>query len=321
MQHELDKMSPDDMRNRLIVEMTAHSTQTDYQSFNDFDLAGMGAVMVFLRGARIRTDAELKTMSADDQRNVAIVEIGSQTNLGSKLQGLRVDPVFEMPPPPRTAPPVASGDTATFDVGPLTSGLPLGGAVHLVTRRNGDFTFSSHAHDSGFDNIDYVVSAVLVTASGIAFTFQRAGHVEGTSAGLPFGAPNRNDDFTTIGENPMITREFDGIFVGAKLRASLDGKDKLVGGVAGMPGDLRRGQEDVELAHLRRLAVEHHLPDEFESAAFHRHLGQAVGVLVTTRLRCNRIGLKCGHSGPKIELNTVSSPLAATMRRLCSSWT
>jgi len=90
-------MSPDDMRNTLIVEMTAHSTQTDYQSFNDFDLAGMGAVMVFLRGARIRTDAELKTMSADDQRNVAIVEIGSQTNLGSKLQGLRVDPVFEMP--------------------------------------------------------------------------------------------------------------------------------------------------------------------------------------------------------------------------------
>jgi hypothetical protein len=43
-------MSPDDMRNTLIVEMTAHSTQTDYQSFNDFDLAGMGAVMVFPRG-------------------------------------------------------------------------------------------------------------------------------------------------------------------------------------------------------------------------------------------------------------------------------
>lgn len=89
-QHELDKMaSSDDMRNTLIVEMTAHSNQANYQAFNDFDLAGMGAVMVFLREARLRTDAELKTMSADDQRNVAIVEIGSQTNLGSKLQGLR----------------------------------------------------------------------------------------------------------------------------------------------------------------------------------------------------------------------------------------
>jgi hypothetical protein len=79
---------------------------------------------------------------------------------------------------------------------------------------------------------------LLVTASGIAFTFQHAGHVEGTSAGLPFGTPNRNDDFTTTGENPMITREFDGISVGAKLLVSLDGKDKLVGGLEGMLGDL-----------------------------------------------------------------------------------
>jgi hypothetical protein len=125
-QHELDKMSSDDMRNTLIVEMTAHSNQANYQAFNDFDLAGMGAVMVFLREARLRTDAELKTMSADDQRNVAIVEIGSQTNLGSKLQGLRnmdlvrialgVDPeiVFKpLPPPlqpPIQQPPAGTGD-------------------------------------------------------------------------------------------------------------------------------------------------------------------------------------------------------------------
>ena len=31
------------------------------------------------------------------------------------------------------------------------------------------FTLSTHVHDSGFDNIDYVISAVLVTTSGIAF--------------------------------------------------------------------------------------------------------------------------------------------------------
>ena len=36
----------------------------------------------------------------------------------------------------------------------------------------------------------------------------------------------------------MITSEFDGIFAGAKLLASLDGKDKLVGGIEGMLGDL-----------------------------------------------------------------------------------
>jgi len=246
-QHELNKMSPDDQRNTLIVEMAGHSNQTNLQAFNDFELAGAGAVMVFLRGARIRTDTELKTLSADDQRNIAIVEIGSQTNLGSKLQSLSnmdlvltalgVDPVFKKPLPPIVQPPPKNGDTATFDRS-LTSGLPLGGSVHLVMRRNGDFTFSSHAHDSGFDNIDYVISAVLVTTSGIAFTFQHAGHVEGTSAGLPFGTPNRNDDSTITGENPMITREFDGVFEGATLLASLDGKDKLVGGIAGMLGDL-----------------------------------------------------------------------------------
>lgn len=110
-------------------------------------------------------------------------------------------------------------DTATFDSGPLTSGLPLGGSAHLIMRRNGDFTFSCHAHDSGFDNIDYVVSAVLMTPSGIAFTFQHSGSVQGTVAGLPFGTPNRDDDFVTGGNNPSITNEFDGMF-DAKLAAS-----------------------------------------------------------------------------------------------------
>jgi len=84
-------------------------------------------------------------------------------------------------------------ETAVFDSGPLTSGLPLGGSVHLVMRKNGDFTFSSHAHDSGFDNIDYVVSAALMTPSGIASTFQHSGHVEGTVAGLPFGTPPESE--------------------------------------------------------------------------------------------------------------------------------
>jgi hypothetical protein len=60
-------------------------------------------------------------------------------------------------------------------------------------------------HDSGFDNIDYTISAVLMSASGIAFTFQHSGNVEGTSAGLPFGTPNRNDDFVSSGNNESIT--------------------------------------------------------------------------------------------------------------------
>ena len=87
--HELNAMSADDQRNTLIVEMAAHSNQSNFQSFNDFDLAGAGAVMVFLREAGIRNDSQLKAMSIDDQRNVMIVVIGAQTGLGSALQGLR----------------------------------------------------------------------------------------------------------------------------------------------------------------------------------------------------------------------------------------
>jgi hypothetical protein len=102
-------------------------------------------------------------------------------------------------------------ETANFDSGSLTSSLPLGGSAHLVVRKNGNFTFSCHAHDSGFDNIDYVVSAVLMTPAGIAFTFQHSGNVEGTVAGLPFGTPDRDDDFITGGFNPAITNEWSGI--------------------------------------------------------------------------------------------------------------
>lgn len=116
---------------------------------------------------------------------------------------------------------------AVFDTGPLTSDLPLGGSAHLVMRRNGDFTFSCHAHDSGFNNIDYGISAVLMTTDGIAaFTFQHSGHVEGTIAGLPFGKPKRDDDFLVSGNNPMISREFDHLN-GAVLRGNIDGVDTL----------------------------------------------------------------------------------------------
>lgn len=85
-QAELNSMSHDDMRNTLIVEMTNHSNQTDYQGYSNDDLAGVGAVMVFLRKFGIRDDDTLRKISADDQRNIAIVELGAQTGLGARLQ-------------------------------------------------------------------------------------------------------------------------------------------------------------------------------------------------------------------------------------------
>ena len=120
-------------------------------------------------------------------------------------------------------------ETATFDAGVLSSNLPLGGRAHLVVQRNGNFTLSTHAHDSGWDNIDYGIAAVLMTATGTAYTLERAGHVEGTVAGLPFGTPNRDADVVSTGLNPAITADFDNIVATGKFSATLTGQDKLIG--------------------------------------------------------------------------------------------
>ena len=128
-------------------------------------------------------------------------------------------------------------DTRSFDDGALTCNLPLGGSCHLVMRQNGDFTFNCHAHNSGFDNIDYAIAAVLMTPSGIAFTFQHSGHTEGTIAGLPLGTPNRDDNSLPLsGNNPSITAEWSGIVI-SNLKGKIDGQDNLVQGVKGLLDD------------------------------------------------------------------------------------
>jgi hypothetical protein len=122
-----------------------------------------------------------------------------------------------------------SGDTMVFDPGPVTSDLPLGGFVHVVVQRNGTVTITTHAHDSGFDNIDYTFSIILFTARGDAFSYQQTGHVEGTTAGLPFGTPQRNSDFTQTGNNPAVTAKWDDLVASGRLIVKLSGQDKLVG--------------------------------------------------------------------------------------------
>lgn len=85
---QLNTMTASDQRNTLIVEMAAHSNQpvSHYQSLNDNDLSGAAAVMVFLLIGGSRTAAQLKTMSADDQRNTLIVGLGSPEFTGQDLQ-------------------------------------------------------------------------------------------------------------------------------------------------------------------------------------------------------------------------------------------
>ena len=125
-------------------------------------------------------------------------------------------------------------DTLNFDSGPLTTNLPLGGSAHLVIGRNGDFTFTSHAHDSGFDSIRYGLVAVLMGSNGMAFTCEKTGHLEGTTGGLH---PQRNDDFVSSGNNAIITRNFEAFASGASFVARLTGDDVLLNNIRQMIED------------------------------------------------------------------------------------
>jgi hypothetical protein len=97
---ELQSMSHDDQRNTLIVELVGHTDQPVgfFQGLEDGELAGAGAVMVYLRQVGFRNDTDLRKMSDDDQRNTLIVEIAAQTgrrdlqaldNLGLAQVGMR----------------------------------------------------------------------------------------------------------------------------------------------------------------------------------------------------------------------------------------
>ncbi len=86
---DLNRMSTEDQRNTLIVELvnrTANNVQF-YQGLNDADLAGAGAILVYMRMGHIRSDVDLKRMTADDMRNTAIVILHEQTRR-SDLQAL-----------------------------------------------------------------------------------------------------------------------------------------------------------------------------------------------------------------------------------------
>ena len=89
-QPQLNGMSSDDQRNTLIVELSSRTNQSvaHYQALDDYALAGVGAVLVFLREARICSDQDLKGMSDEDMRNTLIVELDLQTHRGQELQRL-----------------------------------------------------------------------------------------------------------------------------------------------------------------------------------------------------------------------------------------
>ena len=89
--HDVDKMSNDDQRNALIVEMAERSTQSvDLTVIRRRYARRHGrSCSCILRTARIRDDAALKNMTADGMRNTLIVVLGNQPQLsGSAFQSM-----------------------------------------------------------------------------------------------------------------------------------------------------------------------------------------------------------------------------------------
>lgn len=121
----------------------------------------------------------------------------------------------------------------TWNSGSITfsDGTALGGSCQVIANSNGDWTFSGHMHDSGFDTYDYGVAAVLFTPSGVGYTLSYQGRAEGTSAGLPFGTPRRDDDWTRSGNNPSLR---DNWLQAAQaiFKVEITSQDKLAGGLS-----------------------------------------------------------------------------------------
>ena len=105
--------------------------------------------------------------------------------------------------------------------GSITSGLSIGGSAQLFMNHNGDFTFTGHLHDSGALGIDFLLTLVALTPSGIAFTAQHSGHTAGT-----FTSGSRNEDWTSPGFNERI-RDNWAEASQAKLTWSLHANDTL----------------------------------------------------------------------------------------------
>lgn len=115
-------------------------------------------------------------------------------------------------------------------------GTALGGNCTLVMNRNGDWTFSGHMHDSGFDTYEFGVAAVALTPSGVGYTLTYSGRAEGTSAGLPFGTPNRDNDWNTSGNNPSVRDNWLQA-AQAVFKVRVVSQDKLAAGISDVAQD------------------------------------------------------------------------------------
>jgi hypothetical protein len=141
-------------------------------------------------GSRIGDNPQGKFMVAMGHRLALITHAGD--TFTASVEGHHVGPVSRInhePPPVVVLP-----DTITLESGSITSDLTIGGSAKLVLSRNGDWTFSGRLRNSGAIGIEYTLSMVVLSPTGIAITRQKSGNVGGT-----FSAGSRVDTWTEAG--------------------------------------------------------------------------------------------------------------------------
>jgi hypothetical protein len=105
--------------------------------------------------------------------------------------------------------------TGTIETGGIAA---LGGSVSVTLNPDGTSQWRGHAHDSGADSYDYVISALISTPSRHAVIFLHSGHVGGT-----FAAGARDDDWTESNpHNSIIELYFDDFVHAGSIHTHLE---------------------------------------------------------------------------------------------------
>jgi hypothetical protein len=123
----------------------------------------------------------------------------------------------------------------TFDSGFVPTDIHLGGSYKIVLNSAGESTFSGRFHNSGATNIDYILVAVIMTPSGIGYTFTHKGHTDGD---LEIGGDN-NDNFVITGFNTQIKDSWKEVGLAA-LVGRVEASDTLLGGINDLLEDLAK---------------------------------------------------------------------------------
>jgi hypothetical protein len=128
---------------------------------------------------------------------------------------------------------VVSPAERTWDSGYIgfRNGTALGGNCQVYANSNGDWTFKGHMHGSTVDTC-YGVAALLLTPSGVGYTFIYRSSAEGSSAGLLSGGCC-DDDWISSGSTPSLR---DNWFqaVQSVFRAQVTSQDELAAGMSAL---------------------------------------------------------------------------------------